>query len=169
MTIDANGVMFFDDIFELNYELLSELEYEVKPDGSVIDTVSNSIIFFNGLKVTASIKANDIHYPGQGEIAFDILNNTRLTTMLFGQYIQRKIDQGMSFVSWYPEERVVEGKKDKDPDIRFSNITVKFDNIHEVSSPFYMNKCLKFIYMIFYLDEGNVVNLNNFDAPPEIM
>ena len=163
MRMAANGVMAFDDVFELTYELLSELEFEVKPDGSIYDPVKNTIIFFNGMKVVASIKPTEMHYPGQGEIAFDILNNVRLITVLFGEYLQRKIDNGMAFVSYYPEERVVEGVKDTDPDIKYSNITVKFDNVNEVSSPFYHNKCLKFIYMMFFLEE-NVVDLSNFDV-----
>ena len=163
MQIDANGTLRFEDKYELVYELLSELEYEVKPDGSIYDPNSNNIIFFNGLKVIASIDQKNIHYAGQGEISFDILENIRMSTVLFGKYLEKKMAEGMPFISFYPEEKIVEGKHAKDPDIKLSNLTIKFDNVTEASTPFYCNKCLKFIYMIFYL-EGNIVDLSNFDV-----
>ena len=39
---------------------------------------------------------------------------------------------------------------------------LKFDNTREISTQFYHNKCLKFIEMIFLLEEDKV-NLMNFD------
>ena len=155
--------MQFDDVYELNYELLNELEFEVKPDGTIYDPKNNNILFFNGMKILASIRPDQIHYAGQGEIPFDILNNIRMTTVLFGNYLEKKMAAGMPFVSYFPDEQIIEGKKLKDADIKLSNITVKFDNIHEMSSPYFRNKCLKFIYMIFALEE-DVVDLTNFDA-----
>ena len=155
--------MQFDDIYELNYELLNELEFEVKPDGTIYDPAGNNIIFFNGMKVIASTRADNIHYAGQGEIPFDILNNIRMTTVLFGNYLERRMAKGMPFVSFFPDEQIIPGEKLTDPDIKISNLTVKFDNTHELSSPYFRNKCLKFIYMIFML-EDDLVDLTNFDA-----
>ena len=153
---NENGCMTFNDVFELNYELLNELEMEVKPDGIIYDPNNNVVLSFNGMMVKASINPNEIHYPGQGEIDFDILNNVRLITTLFGLYLERKMKEGMPFISFYPHEYTDE------TDLKFSNITVKFDNTRELSSEYFHNKCLKFIHMIFLLDD-NKVDLHNFD------
>lgn len=162
MTIDANQTMRFDDQFELTYELLNELEMEVKPDGSIIDT-NNNILFFNGMKVIANIDPHNIHYAGQGEITFDILTNIRLSTVLFGNYLEKKIVDGMPFVSYFPDEQIIPSTNMKIPDKKIFNLTVKFDNIRELASPYYHSKCLPFLWMMFAL-EDEPVDLNNFDT-----
>ena len=163
MNILPNGTMIFDDKYELIYELLNELEYEVQPDGSIIDE-SNNILYFNEMKVLATIDPKYPKYPGQGEIDFDILNNVRLSTVLFGRYLEKKIAAGMPFVSYYPGEMTIPNPAGKNlPDKKISNLTVKFDNTHDLSTPFFKNKCLKFIYMIFKLEEQEV-DLSNMDV-----
>ena len=162
MTIDANQIMRFDDQFELVYELLNELEMEVKPDGTIIDANGN-ILFFNGMKVLANTNPNNIHYAGQGEITFDILTNIRLSTVLFGNYLEKKMAAGMPFVSYFPDEKIVPAASDKLPDEKFFNLTVKFDNVSELSSPYFHSKCLTFIWMMFAL-EDEPVDLSNFDT-----
>ena len=162
MIIDANQIMKFDDQFELIYELLNELEMEVKPDGSIIDS-NNNILFFNGMKVLANTNPNNIHYAGQGEITFDILSNIRLSTVLFGNYLEKKIASGMPFVSYFPDEKIIPATNVKLPDEKLFNLTVKFDNVREISSPYFHNKCLTFIWMMFAL-EDEPVDLYNFDT-----
>lgn len=161
MNINANQVMQFDDVFELTYELLNELDMEVLPDGSILDP-DNNIFFFNGMKIIANIDPNNIHYAGQGEIMFDILGNIRLVTVLFGNYLDKKIKNGMPFVSYFPEEQVIASNNDKDPDTKLFNMTVKFDNMHEITSPYFKLKSLTFIWMIFAL-EDETVDLSNFE------
>ena len=160
MIIKRNGAMSFDDVFELNYELLSQLEMNVRHDGTIFDPTTNNILAFNGMIIKASIKPNEIHYAGQGEIEFDILNNVRMITTLFGTFLDRKIKSGMQFRSYYPEERL-EGE-----DIKSSSLTVKFDDYNSITTPFYHNKCLKFIHMIYALEE-ELVDLSNFDQIEE--
>ena len=162
MNILPNGAIVFDDKYELIYELLNELEYEVLSDGSIIDDCNN-ILYFNEMKVLATINPNNPKYPGQGEIDFDILNNVRLSTVLFGRYLEKKMASGMPFVSYYPGELAIPNPAGKNlPDKKISNLTVKFDNIHEISTPYFKNKCLKFIYMIFKLEDQEV-DLTNMD------
>lgn len=156
-----NGVMSFEDVFELNYEVLNELEMELRPDGTIFDNNKNQILSFNGMIIKASTRPDQIHYAGQGEIEFDILNNIRMVTVLLGLSIQRHIDEGMPFLSYFPEERT-----DETDDSKISNLTVKFDNINEICTDFYHNKCLKFIEMIFLLEEDKV-DLRNFDSTIE--
>lgn len=162
MNMNANQVLQFEDVFELTYELLSELDLEVFPDGSIVD-VDNNVFFFNGMKVIANIDPRNIHYAGQGEIMFDLIANNRLSTVLFGNYLERKIKDGMAFVSYFPDEKIIVSEKDDIPDTRLFNLTVKFDNIHELASPYFKIKSLTYIWMIFALEE-EMVDLSNFDT-----
>ena len=87
----------------------------------------------------------------------DLLNNIRLTTVLFGRFLEKKIEEGMPFVSHYTEEFTDES------DIKFNRLVVKHDTYTQTVSMYYHNKCLKFIDMIFLLD-GDCVELANFDS-----
>ena len=156
--------MVFDDVYELNYELLSELELEVKPNGNNYEPKKGSILSFNGNIIVASINPNEIHYAGQGEIEFDILNNVRMTTVLFGDYLSKKQADGMPFVSYFPNER---SENIDDGEIKYSNLTVKYDNVNSIESSYFHNKCLKFIDLIFKM-EDNPVDLRNFDTLEDI-
>ncbi len=162
MNISSNQVMSFEDVFELTYELLSELEMEVLPDGSILDS-DNNILFFNGMKVIANIDPSNVHYAGQGEIMFDVLGNIRLSTVLFGNYLDKKIKSGMPFVSYFPDEKIILSSSTKVPDTKIFNLTVKFDNVRELTSPYFKSKCLTFIWMIFALEE-EMVDLSNFEV-----
>lgn len=158
------GEMSFDDQYELVYELLNELEYVLKHDGSIFDPFANSILSFNGMIIKASTNPNNIHYAGQGEIEFDILNNVRLVTTLFGHYLQKKEQDGVKVVSTFTEEqnsKVIEGAK-------ISRLTIRTDINHDISSPYYHNKCLKFIWAMFAM-EDTYVNLNNFEPSEAIL
>lgn len=158
------GEMNFDDQYELVYELLNELEYVLKHDGTIFDPFANSILSFNGMIIKASTNPNNIHYAGQGEIEFDILNNVRLVTTLFGHYLQKKEQDGVKVVSTFTEEqnsKVIEGAK-------ISRLTIRTDINHDISSPYYHNKCLKFIWAMFAM-EDTYVNLNNFEPPEAIL
>lgn len=159
----VTGEMMFDDQFELVYELLNELEYKLKPDGSIYDPFTNSILSFNGLFIKASTNPNNIHYAGQGEIEFDILNNVRLVTTLFGHHLKRKEAEGLALVSTFTEEtesKVIEGAK-------MTRLTIRTNINQDLVSPYYHNKCLKFIWAMFAL-EDSYVNLNNFE-PSEVI
>ena len=118
MTIKPDETMIFDDIFELNYEILMNMEMEILPDGSIHDPEKNVILSMNNNIIKVSIKPNEIHYPGQNEISFDILENIRLATLIFGLYLQKKIDNGMPFISYYQEER-------ENNDIKYTSLVVK--------------------------------------------
>ena len=115
----------------------------------------NVILALNGNIIKANIRADQIHYPGQNEIMFDILSNIRLVTMLFGQCLQKKMSEGMPFMSYYQEEKEVD-------DIKYTNLVVKQSTEQFITTKAYHNKCLKFIEMIFLLDE-QPVDLSNFD------
>lgn len=160
MKITPTGKTIFDDIFELNYYVLNELELEINPTGNLYDANRNEILSFNGLLIKASVDPNNINYAGQGEIELDLINNVRLVTVLFGRFIEQKQEAGMPFLSWITEERI------DDTEMKFTNITVKHDTYNSTTSEFYHNKCLKFLDMIFRLNEEDV-ELHNFDSTIE--
>lgn len=158
MTLSPIGEMIFDDEFELVYEVLNELEIELRPDGSIYDPARNTILSMNGLIIKASTNPMQMHYAGQGEMPFDILNNVKLISTLFYHYMQLKEAEGMPLISTY----VSELESLRVEKFKTTNLTVKFGVGNECSSPFFHNKCLKFIWMIFGLDQ-TPVNLQNFD------
>lgn len=165
MLIRPDGFMVFDDVFELTYELLNEMELEVQPNGYIYDRIHNNVYSFNGLMIKASTDPMNIHYAGQGEIAFDILHNTKMMKMMFENFIAKKQAEEMPFLSFYPDEQEIEATKKGEEDYKVSMLTVKFDTYHSISTPFYYrNPCLKFIHMIFLLEETQV-DLRNFDIP----
>lgn len=159
MQMTNSGSIILDDIYELNYFILNELEYQINPDGTLCSNNAD-VIQFNGLRIKASVNPNQINYPGEGEIAFDILNNVHLVRTLFGQYIQKKQEAGMEFISWMPYEYTDESE------IKMSNLTVKFNNFSSITTKAFHNKCLKFLQMIFDIEEENI-DLSNFDTTIE--
>lgn len=169
MFIKPDGAMVFDDVFELTYELLNEMELEVTPEGYIFDSIHNCMFTYMGFRIKASTNPMNIHYAGQGEVAFDILHNTKMVKMLFESIIGRKQAEGMPFISFYPEEKEVEAQKKGEEDYKVSMLTVKFDTYNSISTPcYYRNPCLKFIHMIFLL-EDTPVDLTNFDVIEEKM
>lgn len=162
MTFLVTGEMVFDDELELVYELLNDLEYELRQDGTIFDPFTGSILSFNGMVIKASTNPLYMHYAGQGDIAFDILNNLRLVTVLFGYYLKKKEAEGLPLVSTFTEEipsDTVEGAKK-------TRLTVRTNINHDLSSPYYHNKCLKYIWTIFAM-EDTFVSLENFDVVEE--
>lgn|SRR5574344_494203 len=168
MEFDTEGAMIFKDVYELTYELLvSTMGYNIlEADGAIYDPDKNTSITFMGMLIKATINPEDIKYAGQGEIALDLLNNSKLVNSIFGYYLQSKIDQGMPFVSYYTDEKIIEMKKIGD--IKYSSLSIKYDSVHVTSSEFYHNKCLKYIDLIFKMEEENV-NLKNFDSLDDVI
>lgn len=162
MFLNGN-VLEFDDVYELNYELLNEMELELRPDGTIYMPSKNALLHFNGMVIKASTRPDQIHYAGQGEIMMDVLNNVRMITTFLGVELNRKQEEGMSFLSFFPDEKVVE---EGDNEVKYTNITVKQSTTCSISSPYYKNKCLAYIWTIFALND-DFVDLSRFDIIEE--
>lgn len=160
MTITREGKTCFDDEYELNYYVLEELELKLLPDGKILDSNTNEILSFNGMIIKGSVSPNRINYPGQCEIALNLLGNVRMVTVLFGRFLERKMAEGLPFVSHFSDEKIDES------DIKYTKLIVKHDTYNFTETEFYHNKCLKFISMIFLLN-GEDVELRNFDVTIE--
>ena len=166
-----NGVMTFNDIYDLNYEFLKELSISVLPNGSLMyqndDTGEQRLLQMDKKNIIASIDPNNIHYAGPMDISFDILNDIRLMTVLFGFYLDRKQEEGMSFLSYFAEEEIrtlrPNPRSVKTYDIKYTALTVKYTTSNSITSHYYHNRCLKFIDMIFTMEEDEV-DLTIFDV-----
>lgn len=157
MRITPYGVMF-DDVYELNYNIMSSIGIEIYPDGSLYDPDRDTTISYDGKIMKATINPLDIKYAGQGECIFEPLTNVRQMTTLMGYVIDKKVEmEEITFQAWYPEEM-----EDPITGWKFSNITIKTEEGDRISTHYYYNKCLKFIEAIFILGEQEV-NLLNFD------
>lgn len=153
-----NGYIRYNDIYEMIYDLLvQELELEVLPDGKLFNPENQNIFQYNGQNIIVTIKENDIKYAGQGDIVFNPLEDIRLVTALFGFYLTKKQEQGMPFISYFNNDII-----DPSTDIKYEALTVKFDTLNSITSNHYHNKCLKFIDIIFMM-ENDPVDLSNFD------
>ena len=158
MQMTPEGMLFSDE-YELNYYVLEEMGLTLLDDGRLYDPIKNEILSFNGLIIKGSVSPNKINYAGQGDITLDLLNNVRLTTLLFGRYLQKRIDDGMPFISHYTEEMI------DDTETKFNRLVVKHDTNNETVSRYYHRKCLKFIEMVFLIsDDPDMVELRNFDT-----
>lgn len=170
MKFNSMGAMMFDDVYELNYNLLNEMSISLLPDGSLMyhndETGNKNLLQMEGKKILASVDPNNIHYASQLEVTFDVLDNIKLVMFLFGFYLDRKQEEGMPFLAYFSEERIdlykAKSRKLDNLEIKKTGLTVKLNSAESVTSEYYHNRCLKFIDMIFRLDE-DLVDLSNFD------
>ena len=174
MRFTAEGNTMFDDVYELTYNLLNAMNIDCdQQTGAIIYTDESTgvkkMIQMDGRKIVASIDPNNIHYAGPMDVTFDILNDIRLVSFMFGFYLdyEKKVNSGgMPYLSHFAEEAVQQFKAKKRSlgtfDVKFSALTVKMTSAESITSRYYHNKCLKFLDMIFIL-EGDDVDLSNFD------
>lgn len=159
MILLDNGLMMFDDIYELTYNLLNAIGLVINPNGYLYDTDSNTIVQFQGRNIKATIDPNIPCFAGQGEVVFDILNNVRLVTTMLGYVIDKEtMLNGFSSLSHYIDD---------EPTTYRSALCIKMTDQTVKSTLYYTNKCLKYIHGIFlvYEDQFPPICLNNFDVP----
>ena len=153
-----NGVQIFDSIYELNYNLINAMELSLNGANQLYDDETGNILEAKGKRIKVSIDPKDEQYAGQGEVILDLLGDIRIVTVLLGFLIDKKQrEENLPFTSYFPEEMVDEKTGDKS-----SNLTIKFANNSFISTNFWKNKCLKFVELIFMLQEYRV-DLRNFD------
>lgn len=160
MIMHPDGSFMYTDIFELNYALLTQLEFFTDRDGYVYNQNTREPIMVSGKRLKANIDPNHIVYAGNGDIMMEVLKNTSLVTNLMGYLMDKKqIEDDMPFVSWFIEENKAENK---------SKVTIKLTPTHSISTDLFENHCLKFVHAIFILD-NMFVRLQNFDASELLM
>ena len=175
MTFTMDGKMVFDDIYDLTYNILNELSISLLPDGSLLYRNENNgekkLLQMDGKRIVASVDPNNIHYPGPMDINFDILNDIKMVMFIFGFYLEHEKgvgrEGGMPYLSHFPEEKIITFKPKKhrtlpDIELKFTAQTIKLTSASSVTSSYYHNRCLRFIDLIFCLEE-DPVDLTNFD------
>lgn len=152
----ANGVMMFENVYDLIYNLLNEIGLSIDSNGYVYDQDSGIHLEAQGKKIKASVRPDIPCYAGQGEVVFDPLNNTRQIHTLLGYAIDKEMATNPEFncISHY----ITETPMDKP-----TSITLKMIDGSLLSTPFYNNRCLKFIGGIFLI-YGYITDLSNFDT-----
>jgi hypothetical protein len=155
MVFLSNGVMQFDDVYDLIYNLLNTIGLSIDNNGYIYDQESKVHIQIHGCKLKASVDPRIPCYAGQGEVVFDILNNIRLVTTMLGYCIDKETAlNGFRCISQFPEEI---------PESRMTAMTLKMADQTNRTTLFYNNKCLKFIHAMFLVYDENV-DLTNFDS-----
>jgi hypothetical protein len=109
-----DGSTMFEDIYELTYNLLMAMNIDCDPQsGALIYTNENTgekkMLQMDGRKIVASVDPNNIHYAGPMDISFDILNDIRLVTFIFGFYLDNEKmvnNGGMPYLSHFAEEAI---------------------------------------------------------------
>lgn len=158
MYISFNGVMCFNDVYDLTYNLLNTIGLSINANGHIYDQDTKIVLDFHGSKLKATVNPNIPCFAGQGEVMFDILNNVRLVTTLLGYCIDKETAMnGFRSISNYLEEN---------PETKQSALTIKMEDGSLRTTGYYENKCLKFINAIFLVYE-DIVDLSNFDIKEE--
>lgn len=164
MFINSNGFSF-ENIEELNYNLLNAVGLSTLPNGNIVDReIGNAQIKFDGKNMKANIDPNNIHYAGEGEIMLDVLSNLKMSIVLLGHLLDKnKYFDDKEIYSYYTEELEV------DCGLKKTQLVIMFIDKSTVASNFYYNKSLAYIDAIFKLEDSIEVDLSNFDIPPTII
>lgn len=149
----ATMSMQYEDIYELNYAVLNAIGLSC-PNGYLFDQDTHLPIKMFDKKIKVMIDPTKPIYAGEGEIMFDIIHNIKLVTYLLGYSLEKKASfENKSILTQYIDN--LEGTM-------MTSLTVKFYPEEKITSDFFNNKCLKFVHMIFQIDNLEV-DLHNFD------
>jgi hypothetical protein len=157
----ANGLMMFQTLEELYYDLFLEMGIGVRGQ-YLYDQDNGNDIKFGENFIKVSIDGQPV-YAGRNEILFEPALNYQLISTLFGYYLDKAqnsedgdILQG--YIAHYNDDNETRDKQ---------RVVVKTKGRGEISSNFYYQIYLAFIDCIFRI-AGYNVDLSNFDVQPAI-
>lgn len=153
MIFNNNGEMMFNDKYELNYEVLNELNLQRRSDGTVFDPESNTVFYMNGYKLICSIRPDEIMYPSEDQLEFDLISNYKLVQFLFGWYYKKF--GNLEDKPYFDEYTTIN-------ELKYSRLCIKVNDEFTLCTNYYHLRCLKYVEMIFLLDNENV-DLSNLD------
>ena len=155
MIPQPDGSIMYESVYEMTYELFNAIGLAIAEGGYVYDQDTRKPLQFMGRKLKATVDPNVPCYAGQGEVMFDIINNIRLATMMFGYCIDKETASGeFASVAQYIEDV---------PNTKLTAESIKMVDGSVRSSGYYINKCLKYVDAIFLIYDCNV-DLHNFDT-----
>lgn len=157
-----NGVVVFNTIQDLYYDLLIELGLAIK-DEFVYVQDTGVFLRYDDKFIKASVDGRPV-YPNRNAVVFDLSINRDLTEKIFGYYLDscqadEEEDTIGGYIAHYTEYNDEREKQ---------RVVVKSVNRGEIRSNFYYNIYLSYIDCIFKI-AGYNVDLSNFDVVPEII
>ena len=150
MNILPNGLVQFEDLGEMWYNLFLELGLALDANGYLYDTDTHIQIRFKDKLIKADVR-NATLYTGKADIVFDPANNYFLMATIMGYYLDKYGEP--NFTAYYIEDNEAKDKQ---------RLTVKYNDGREVYSQFYNNVYLAFVETIFRMTDM-YVDLSGFD------
>lgn len=161
MNYYANGTIGFDNIYDMYYDLFSEIGLGINAQQYLYDQDTQVTITFKEKYIKASINGQPI-YAGRNDIVFEPAKNYTLMARLFEYYLDKcqQSDDGdllEGYIAHYIDDDETKEKQ---------RVVVKTVGRGEISSNYYFNIYLAYIDCLFKI-AGYNANLTNFDIKAE--
>ena len=156
-----NGTVVFDNIFDMYYDMFSEIGLGINSQQYLYDQDTQIVIQFKEKYIKASINDQPV-YAGRNDIVFEPAKNYTLMTRLFEYYLDKcqnsdDGDQLQGYIAHYIDDDEAKEKQ---------RVVVKTAGRGEISSQFYFNVYLAYIDCLFKI-AGYNADLSNFDIKVE--
>jgi len=156
-----NGTVYFDNIYDMYYDLFSEIGLGINSQQYLYDQDTQTVIQFKEKYIKASINGQPV-YAGRNDIVFEPAKNYTLMTRLFEYYLDKcqnsdDGDQLQGYIAHYIDDDETKEKQ---------RVVVKTVGRGEISSQFYFNVYLAYIDCLFKI-AGYNADLSNFDIKVE--
>jgi len=156
-----NGTVAFDNIFDMYYDMFSEIGLGINSQQYLYDQDTQIVIQFKEKYIKASINGQPV-YAGRNDIVFEPAKNYTLMTRLFEYYLDKcqnsdDGDQLRGYIAHYIDDDEAKEKQ---------RVVVKTAGRGEISSQFYFNVYLAYIDCLFKI-AGYNADLSNFDIKVE--
>lgn len=156
-----NGTVVFDNIFDMYYDMFSEIGLGINSQQYLYDQDTQIVIQFKEKYIKASINGQPV-YAGRNDIVFEPAKNYTLMTRLFEYYLDKcqnsdDGDQLQGYIAHYIDDDEAKEKQ---------RVVVKTAGRGEISSQFYFNVYLAYIDCLFKI-AGYNADLSNFDIKVE--
>lgn len=161
MNYYANGTIGFDNIYDMYYDLFSEIGLGINAQQYLYDQDTQVTITFKEKYIKASINGQPI-YAGRNDVVFEPAKNYTLMARLFEYYLDKcqQSDDGdllEGYIAHYIDDDETKEKQ---------RVVVKTVGRGEISSNYYFNIYLAYIDCLFKI-AGYNANLTNFDIKAE--
>lgn len=156
-----NGTVIFDNIFDMYYDMFSEIGLGINSQQYLYDQDTQTVIQFKEKYIKASINGQPV-YAGRNDIVFEPAKNYTLMTRLFEYYLDKcqnsdDGDQLQGYIAHYIDDDAAKERQ---------RVVVKTVGRGEISSQFYFNIYLAYIDCLFKI-AGYNADLSNFDIKVE--
>lgn len=157
----ANGTVGFENIWDMYYDLFSEIGLGINNQQYLYDQDTQVTITFKEKYIKASINGQPV-YAGRNDIVFEPAKNYTLMARLFEYYLDKcqqsdDGDQLQGYIAHYIDDDEAKEKQ---------RVVVKTMGRGEISSNYYFNIYLAYIDCLFKIAGYNAI-LTNFDIKVE--